>query len=90
MVIETQGAIHDHAQEHLVTSDVAIIRARRLLLEAMDAVAAGEDPPGVVRDSVNDALRHAVAGTQTVSGETSNEDFCRALERSDLYTLTPL
>jgi len=90
VVIEGQGAIHDHTREHLVNSDVPIVRARRLLLDAMDLVAAGTDPRGVVRNEGKNGLRHAVALTNTVDAATSNEDFCRALDQADLYTLAPL
>ena len=90
VIIEGQGDIHDHTKEHLVTSDVAIVRLRRLLLEGMEAVEAGQDPLGVVREGGEDGLRHTVVGTETVDAALSNEDFCRSLERADLYSLAPL
>jgi phthalate 4,5-dioxygenase oxygenase subunit len=43
---EGMGAIVDRSQEHLGTSDRAIIAARRLLLEGIDEVARGEQPRG--------------------------------------------
>ena len=43
---EGMGAIVDRSLEHLGTSDRAIIAARQLLLEAIDAVRAGERPRG--------------------------------------------
>ena len=90
VIIEGQGKIHDHSKEHLVTSDVAIVRARRLLLEGLAAVEAGQEPRGVVRNGTGEGLRHAVAGTDTVDVAVSNEDFCRSLERAELYALAPL
>jgi hypothetical protein len=44
---EGMGPICDRTQEHLGTSDKAIIATRQLLLEATDAVAAGEAPRGI-------------------------------------------
>jgi phenylpropionate dioxygenase-like ring-hydroxylating dioxygenase large terminal subunit len=44
---EGMGPICDRTKEHLGTSDKAIIATRQLLLEATDAVAAGEAPRGV-------------------------------------------
>jgi phenylpropionate dioxygenase-like ring-hydroxylating dioxygenase large terminal subunit len=44
---EGMGKICDRSQEHLGTSDRAIIAMRQLLLEAMDAVEAGEEPRGL-------------------------------------------
>ncbi len=45
-VQESMGPIVDRTQEHLGTTDRAVITARQLLLRAAQAVAAGDDPPG--------------------------------------------
>jgi 5,5'-dehydrodivanillate O-demethylase len=45
-----QGTIADRTKEHLGESDRGVILMRRRLLEALDRVAAGEDPVGVLRD----------------------------------------
>jgi phthalate 4,5-dioxygenase len=44
---EGMGSIVDRSKEHLGTSDKAIITLRQLLLEAVQAVGAGDDPRGV-------------------------------------------
>lgn len=44
---EGMGPICDRTREHLGTSDAAIIAARQLLLEGIDAVACGEAPRGL-------------------------------------------
>jgi 5,5'-dehydrodivanillate O-demethylase len=49
MVWVTQGAIADRTQEHIGTSDVGVIKLRRMFKEALAKVEAGEDPPAVVR-----------------------------------------
>ena len=49
---EGMGPIVDRSQEHLGTSDRAIVVLRRMLLEAVGAVERGETPPGV------DPLQH--------------------------------
>ncbi len=46
----SQRPIAVHALEHLATSDRGIAMFRRLLKEATQAVARGEDPPGILRD----------------------------------------
>ncbi len=46
-VQESMGRIADRSLERLGTTDRAIIAARRFLLQAVEAVARGEDPPGV-------------------------------------------
>ena len=45
-----QGPISLHSEEHLVTSDKGIGLQRRMLRRALDTVAAGGDPPGLVFD----------------------------------------
>jgi phenylpropionate dioxygenase-like ring-hydroxylating dioxygenase large terminal subunit len=46
---ETQGPIQDRAQEHLGTTDRAIILARQMLLRGVRDVEEGRDPPHVQR-----------------------------------------
>ena len=45
-VQESMGPIYDRTKEHLGTTDVAVIAARRLLLQAARDVQAGLDPLG--------------------------------------------
>ncbi|MGA2394334.1 MAG: Rieske 2Fe-2S domain-containing protein [Candidatus Lustribacter sp.] len=45
--VESMGAISDRTQEHLGQSDVAIIRMRRRLAEAVKSFQAGNTPPGL-------------------------------------------
>jgi len=45
--VESMGAISDRTQEHLGQSDVAIIRMRRRLAEALKTFQAGNVPPGL-------------------------------------------
>ena len=45
----SQGAIQDRADEHLVSSDKAIIAARKLLGKAIRDVQEGREPPHVIR-----------------------------------------
>jgi 5,5'-dehydrodivanillate O-demethylase len=47
---ESQGRIADRTTEHLATSDRGVIMLRKMLREAIDAVAAGQDPMHVIRD----------------------------------------
>ena len=47
---ESQGVIADRTKEHLATSDQGILMLRKLIREAIDAVAQGKDPFGVIRD----------------------------------------
>jgi hypothetical protein len=46
-VTESMGAIMDRTHEHLGASDKAIIRARRMLIDAARALANGVEPPAI-------------------------------------------
>ena len=45
-----QGAIADRTQEHLRSSDVGITMMRNRFFEEIEAIKAGRDPKGVIRD----------------------------------------
>lgn len=57
-VNETQGPILDRTQEHLGTSDIAVIAWRKMLLQAARALAErGERPRALVGPTVWDRIR---------------------------------
>jgi 5,5'-dehydrodivanillate O-demethylase len=56
MVWITQGALSDRTTERLGTSDKGVILYRRLLLEHLEMLERGEDPPGVVRDPAHNQM----------------------------------
>jgi hypothetical protein len=57
-VIEGAGKIQDRTKEHLVSSDKAIVAARKLLLKAIQDVKEGRDPLHVVRDARQNHFSH--------------------------------
>jgi phthalate 4,5-dioxygenase len=65
-VIESAGAVQDRTKEHLVTSDKAIVAARKLMLKSIQDVRAGRDALHVVRDpAANDFSDIAVVSEVT-------------------------
>jgi nitrite reductase/ring-hydroxylating ferredoxin subunit len=62
----SQGPIAIHANEHLATSDRGVIMTRKMLKAAIDAVARGDDPPGIVRDPQRDVVT-TIAGNAVVA-----------------------
>ena len=51
MATESMGPIYDRSQEHLGTSDRAVIRMRRILISAAKALAeTGTAPPALAED----------------------------------------
>jgi phthalate 4,5-dioxygenase oxygenase subunit len=88
-ITESQGPILPHDEEHLASSDVAILRARKMLAEAAKAVAAGKSPPGVVRDPVANNFNDIVVITKRLAEGVDSRAYCEELAGSDLYTLEP-
>ncbi len=62
--VEGMGPIQDRTREHLGTTDKVIMANRRMLLAAIDTVAAGGTPPGVA----DPALHAQMHGPDTVDG----------------------
>ena len=88
-VTESQGRIHDHAAEHLAASDIAIVRARRQMLEAIRTVEEGSDPPGVVRSAAENDFRDLIVLSEEVPADLDAKEFCKQLEREPVYALDP-
>jgi len=61
--VEGQGPIALHGLEHLVTSDKGVIMFRRILRTAIEAVRAGQDPKGILRDPIKAAHVATSAGS---------------------------
>ena len=53
---ESQGIITDRTKEYLAPSDRGIVQLRRLLLDSIDAIEAGRDPFGILRDPAQNKL----------------------------------
>lgn len=51
-VVETQGPISDRSEEHLGTSDIAVVAWRRVLLKAAKALAQGVRPEAVTTPAI--------------------------------------
>ncbi len=88
-VTESQGSIHEHADEHLASSDVAIARERRLLAEAIRTMEAGGDPRGVVRDPTGNAFDDIVVVTQRLPVDADIYAYCNELAAAHMYELVP-
>lgn len=67
----SQRPIAIHALEHLATSDRGIVMFRRLLKEAVEAVARGDDPPGIIRDPARRVIAVASRNVITTPDTTS-------------------
>ena len=63
---ESQGTVQDRTAEHLVSSDKAIVAARKLLLNAMKDTGDGRDPQHVIRDPKANQLWHLQAMSEVI------------------------
>ena len=82
---ESQGKIQDRTDEHLVTSDKAIIAARKLLLRGMADAAEGRDPQHVVRTPEANRLLHLQVFSEVIPDSVNFKQHTReriaAIER---------
>jgi hypothetical protein len=65
----SQRPIALHACEHLASSDQGVIRLRRMLRRAIDAVRWGEDPTGILRDPIRDLVTTKAGNPVVVAGD---------------------
>jgi hypothetical protein len=63
---ETMGAICDRSQEHLGVSDMTVIAVRKFMLNAVRALAAGHEPPHVIRSAEQSDVRHVACIATTI------------------------
>ena len=71
--VESMGAIANRTREHLGTSDLVIIANRRMLVQAIQAVQAGQTAPGLA----DPALAATLRGPDTVDGIAAADDWER-------------
>jgi len=77
---ESQGWVEDRTNEHLVSSDKAIVAARKLLLNAIQAVNEGREPPHVIRDSKLNHFPHLVVVSELIDASTDWKEHTKKLE----------
>ncbi len=77
---ESQGAIQDRTKEVTVSSDKAIVGARKLILKAIQDVQEGKDPQHVVRDQKNNRFPRMVVMSQSVPVSTDWKAYTRKIE----------
>src|SRR6185503_3233510 len=67
----SQGAVQDRTDEHLVSSDKAIVAARKLMEKAISAIREGREPPHVVRTASENRFPHLLV----LSDMIPNDDW---------------
>ena len=74
-------AIQDRTKEHLVTSDKAVVTARKLLLQGIQDVKQGRDPLHIVREPAKNDFSHlAVVSEVTEKGADIRQVVTKKIE----------
>ena len=88
--VETAGAIHDRSKEHLASSDIAIVAGRRALLNAINDVSEGKDPPLVMRDPAENVFNDLVILAEVMDNGVDPKTFCADLIKTgDFHAIAP-
>ena len=74
---ESQGQVEDRTNEHLVSSDKAIVAARKLLLNAIKDVKEGRDPRHVIREPRSNRFPDLVVLSELVPASTDLRQFVK-------------
>lgn len=78
LATESMGPIYDRSQEHLGATDRGVTRMRRMLLAAIDDVAAGREPAAVQRAAEPDPYEGLVVIEQFVPAGRDVHEFWKA------------
>jgi phenylpropionate dioxygenase-like ring-hydroxylating dioxygenase large terminal subunit len=76
----SQGPVQDRSAEHLVSSDKAIVAARKLLEKAIKDVQAGREPPHVIRTPEENRLPHLLVVSDMISDDSDWKEYTKTLE----------
>src|SRR5262245_14232308 len=74
---ESQCPIQDRTNEHVVSSDKAIVAARKLLMNGMKDVGEGREPQHVIRDANANRLLHLQALSEVIPSSVDFREHIR-------------
>jgi hypothetical protein len=76
----SQGAIQDRTEERLVSSDKAIVAARKLMEKAMRDIQEGKDPPHVIRSAAENRFPHFMVVSDMIPTGSDWRQYAKDLE----------
>ena len=76
----SQGAVQDRTEENLVSSDKAIIAARKLLERAIKDVQAGREPPHLIRSPGQNRFPQLLVISDMISDDSDWKEYTKNLE----------
>ena len=77
---ESQGAVQNRTEENLVSSDKAIVAARKLILNAIKDVQQGREPQHVIRDAKANAFPNLVVISDVIAKSMDWKEYTRSRE----------
>ncbi len=77
---ESQGSIQNRTQEHVVSSDKAIVAARKQILQGIKDIQAGKDPTHVVRDPKQNKFPHLVVISEVIPSSVDWKEHTQKAE----------
>ena len=77
---ESQGAVQNRTEENLVSSDKAIVAARKLILNAIKDVQHGREPQHVIRDAKANAFPNLVVISDVIAKSMDWKEYTRSRE----------
>ena len=76
----SQGAIQDRTEEHVVSSDMAIVAARKLLEKAIKDVQDGREPPHVIREPKQNRFPGLLVISDMIPSASDWREYTKKLE----------
>jgi hypothetical protein len=77
---ESQGAVQNRTEENLVSSDKAIVAARKLILNAIKDVQQGREPQHVIRDAKANGFPNLVVISDVIAKSLDWKEYTRSRE----------
>ena len=77
---ESQGPVQNRTEEHLVSSDKPIVAARKLLLNAIQAVRDGREPPHLLRQPRDAHAPKILVLSEVIPAEANPREYVKRLE----------
>ncbi|MBM4264562.1 MAG: Rieske 2Fe-2S domain-containing protein [Deltaproteobacteria bacterium] len=77
---ESQGLVQNRSEENLVSSDKAIVAARKLILNAIKEVQDGRDPQHLVRDAKSNRFNNIVVLSDVIAKSVDWKAYTRSRE----------
>ena len=82
-MVQSPGAIQNRDEEHLGTTDKAIIANRRAFLKAIRQVESGEEAPHVIRDPAKARVPEIAVISEIVGGSEDWRSYWKKIKRID-------